>query len=111
MVVAEAGALRGKSAGIESSHEDGDAMEDGSKGAEPEHEVTDRAQRHDPEGAVDGADQPDEASGRADRWEDLVVSSFAVVQRHRPTSGENAQHCDHDALSSQEVEQVPPEIE
>ena len=104
VVIPEATALWGKSAGVEGSHEDGDAVEDGSKRAEPEHEVADRPQRHYPESGVDDADQPDEASGRANRREDLLVSRFAVVQRHRSAAGKDAQHGNHDALSSQEVE-------
>ena len=111
MVVAETRRLWGESAGVETGEEDHQSVEERALPLEPEDVVSDDTENHDPGDKMDERNRPYEPGRRPDRRQDPVVACLAVVQGQAPASSEQHEGGDDDALTSQEVQEVAPEVE
>jgi hypothetical protein len=103
--------VRREPSGVEAGHEDHEAVKHRPQRRQPDGDDPHAGEECHPEYEVHQAHRPDEPSRRSDRRENLLVTGFAVVQRHPGPAGEERQGGEDDPLATKEVEEMPPEVE
>ncbi len=111
VVVAETCRLWSESAGIEGGEEDHQCVEEGAFPFEPEYLVGDHPEHEDAHNEMNERYCPDETCRGTDGRQDSFVSCFSVVQGETASPCEEHQCCDDDSLSTEEVEQMAPEVQ